>query len=50
MWNVRDKIYALQKGDIWKITIIFESVHIFYNTDEEIEKHEKDGFNYRCLY
>lgn len=43
LWSIKDEIYALKKQDIWKITIIFESVHIFYETDAQIEEHEKDG-------
>lgn len=43
LWNLKDHIYALQKDDIWKITIIFESVHIFYETDAQIAAHEADG-------
>ena len=43
MWSLKDSIYALQKDDIWKISIIFESVHIFYETDAQITAHEEDG-------
>lgn len=43
LWSLKDNIYALQKDDIWKISIIFESVHIFYETDAQITAHEEDG-------
>ena len=43
LWSIRDKIFAQQKADIWKIEIIFSSVHIFYETDEQIALHEADG-------
>jgi hypothetical protein len=38
-----DSIQALKKDDIWKIEIIFTSIHFFYETDEQIQKHELDG-------
>lgn len=41
--SVEEQIYALKKGDIWKIEIIFGSVHIFYETDAQIEMHNADG-------
>lgn len=43
LWDVRTQISDLKQGDIWKITIIFEQVHIFYETDAQIEQHEQDG-------
>lgn len=43
LWQARDQIYALKTGDIWKIEIIFSSVHIFYETDEQVERHSEDG-------
>lgn len=43
LWQQKERIYALLKDDIWKITILFESVHIFYETDAQIEAHEADG-------
>ena len=45
LWGQREKILglALRRRDIWKIDIIFSSVHFFYETDEQIQMHEKDG-------
>lgn len=43
LWSVRDKIYSLKEGDIWKIEILFQSVHIFYETDVQISIHAMDG-------
>ena len=40
-----ETIRALVFGheDIWKIELIFGSVHIFYETDEQVQQHEADG-------
>lgn len=41
----RRKICSIRHKDIWKIEIIFQSIHFFYQTDEQIERHEADGLN-----
>lgn len=41
--NVKNEIYALGKGDVWKIEIIFATIHIFYETDFQVEAHSIDG-------
>lgn len=45
----RKKILGLASGqrDIWKIEIIFSGIHIFYETDEQIQLHETDGVSDR---
>lgn len=43
LWSLKEKICALQSSDIWKIEILFGSVHIFYETDAQIEIHSTDG-------
>ena len=45
LWNARMQIFDLKQGDIWKIEIIFERVHIFYETDAQVEQHEQDGIS-----
>lgn len=49
LWGERERIWGLALGqrDIWKIEIIFSSVHIFYETDEQIQLHETDGVSDR---
>lgn len=39
------KIKKIHGYDIWKIEIAFGSVHIFYETDKQIELHASDGVN-----
>lgn len=41
--KVSNQIKNLKKDDIWKIEIIFESIHFFYETDEQIDRHHSDG-------
>lgn len=41
--QVQLKIKAIHRMDIWKIEIFFESVHIFFETDEQVTCHQKDG-------
>lgn len=43
LWSLKDIICGLQRDDIWKIEVIFQSVHIFYETDEQVERHKTDG-------
>ena len=43
--NNRAKIMKIKHHDIWKVEIIFESIHIFYQTDEQIKAHENDGLS-----
>jgi len=43
-------IRNIQHPDIWKIEIFFESVHIFYETDEQIIRNQENGVsdNIKC--
>lgn len=43
--SVKIRALALGHRDIWKIELIFGSVHIFYETDEQVQQHEADGVN-----
>lgn len=40
---VTAEIKRIHHRDLWKIEIIFNSVHFFYETDEQIKKHDSDG-------
>lgn len=41
----RERILALQKDDIWNMYFEGGSVHIFYETKQQVAQHEKDGKN-----
>ena len=43
--NNRTKITEIKHPDIWKIEIIFEGIHVFYQNDEQIKMHENDGLS-----
>lgn len=43
IYRVADEIKGIQHPDIWKIDIHFESIHIFYETDEQIVRNEENG-------
>lgn len=45
LWRSRMEFFniKLSRDDIWKIEVIFESVHIFYETDAQVEAHARDG-------
>lgn len=43
MKRVSNRIMSIRHPDIWKIDICFGSVHIFYQTDEQIERNKKNG-------
>lgn len=45
--NNKAKIMEIRHPHIWKIEIIFEGFHVFYQTDKQIEEHEKDGLSNR---
>ncbi len=40
-----NELLALKTEDIWNIIICNESIHIFYETDQQIKDHEADGFS-----
>ncbi len=40
-----NELLALKTEDIWNIIICYESIHIFYETDQQIKDHEADGFS-----
>ena len=40
---VRNEITSIQHPDIWKIEVFFESIHIFYETDEQISCNSQNG-------
>ena len=50
MWSVKDRVMSLATGDIWKIYLSGGHVHIFYETDEQIEQHKNDGLNDRIKH
>lgn len=45
--NSKVKIMEIKHPDIWKMENIFEGIHVFYQTDQQIEDHEKDGLSNR---
>lgn len=45
--NSKAKIMEIKHPDIWSIELIFEGVHVFYQTDQQIKDHEADGLSNR---
>lgn len=43
LYRVRNEIESLKGGCIWKIVFDFNSVDIFYDTDEEVRLFEESG-------
>ncbi len=41
--RVRDEIRSIQHPDIWKIEVFFQSIHIFYETDDQINCNSQNG-------
>lgn len=39
------RIKSIYHKDIWKIEIVFEGIHVFYQTDEQMERHCSDDVN-----
>jgi predicted proteasome-type protease len=39
--QAKKEIISIKQDDIWKIEIIFESVHIFYKTDDGCKANDK---------
>ncbi|MBQ4536852.1 MAG: hypothetical protein II994_04445 [Lachnospiraceae bacterium] len=43
--RVRAEIKNIQHPDIWRIEIFFESIHVFYKTDEQIVSNQTNGIS-----
>lgn len=41
--SVASEIKAVSRQDIWKIEIMLESIHVFFETDEQASRHLVDG-------